>query len=242
MNTISVITVCYNCKNEIERTLKSVISQNFQGMEYIIIDGGSTDGTLDLIKKYEKNIDIIISEKDSGIYDAMNKGIQRSNGEWIVCMNAGDEFAAPDILRKVFSNPLPPDASFIYSDYLKKNHHGVITSYHTDRHKGEVFHQSAIYKKKLHEQYGYYLVTKPYIVSDLLFFLSVPEKYFLKLPFEISLSEESGVSSGLWCREQALALRVVFGQENINSAFLKYWKSRIRRWLPSTLIGKMKRH
>jgi len=85
----SIITVVLNNVNYIEETIKSVIKQNID-LQYIIIDGGSTDGTLDIIKKYEDHIELWISEKDFGIYDAMNKGIQYSSGEYIGIINSGD--------------------------------------------------------------------------------------------------------------------------------------------------------
>tara|TARA_B100000767_G_C19740437_1_gene525925 strand:- start:961 stop:1851 length:891 start_codon:yes stop_codon:yes gene_type:complete len=85
----SIITVVLNNVNYIEETIKSVIKQNID-LQYIIIDGGSTDGTLDIIKKYEDHIELWISEKDFGIYDAMNKGIRYSSGEYIGIINSGD--------------------------------------------------------------------------------------------------------------------------------------------------------
>ncbi len=241
MKKISVITICFNCKDELERTIRSVLAQDFPGMEFAVIDGGSTDGTKQLLEQYRDQIDIMVSEPDDGIYDAMNKGLRMSSGEWVICMNAGDEFASPDILRRVFSSDIPDDVTFIYSDYKRRDADGTISIHATDRHRGEVFHQSAIYKRQLHQTHGYYTVTHPYIVSDLLFFLSVPERQFMKMPFEISLSDAGGASGGLWCREQALCLRVVYGQETISSAFAKYWISRLKRLIPATLRTKVKR-
>lgn len=87
---LSVITVVLNCVGTIERTIKSIIEQECNNVEYIIIDGGSTDGTLDIIKKYEDNVSYWISEPDEGIYDAMNKGINVSTGKWIAFMNGND--------------------------------------------------------------------------------------------------------------------------------------------------------
>lgn len=89
---LSIVTVCFNAVNNIEETILSVISQSYENIEYIIIDGGSTDGTIDIIRKYESKIHYWISESDKGIYDAMNKGIRIATGEWINFMNAGDSF------------------------------------------------------------------------------------------------------------------------------------------------------
>jgi glycosyltransferase involved in cell wall biosynthesis len=87
---ISIITVSYNVVSSIEKTILSIVNQNFNNFEYIIIDGGSTDGTVDKIKKYQDKITLWVSEPDKGIYDAMNKGISYAKGEYICFINSGD--------------------------------------------------------------------------------------------------------------------------------------------------------
>nr|WP_071779299.1 glycosyltransferase family 2 protein [Sulfurimonas hongkongensis] len=94
---VSIITVVYNGEEHLEETILSIINQTYEHVEYIIIDGGSTDGTLKIIKKYEDAIDYWVSKKDSGIYDAMNKGIERASGEWINFINAGDRLIFLDL-------------------------------------------------------------------------------------------------------------------------------------------------
>lgn len=100
---ISIITVVFNGEKYIEETIQSIINQTCKNIEYIIIDGGSTDGTLDIIKKYKDRVDYWISEKDKGIYDAMNKGIDVASGEYINFLNAGDSFVNENILKKTFT-------------------------------------------------------------------------------------------------------------------------------------------
>ncbi len=99
---ISIITVVYNGEKYLEETILSVINQTYDNVEYIIIDGGSTDGTVEIIKKYEDSVDYWVSEKDDGIYDAMNKGIDIASGDWINFMNAGDSFCDEYVLENLF--------------------------------------------------------------------------------------------------------------------------------------------
>jgi len=102
--TVTFITVVYNGVNELEPTIQSILSQTHQQFEYFIIDGGSTDGTVDLIKKYEAQITGWISEKDSGLYDAMNKGMKMGKGDYLWFMNAGDEVHSGDTLQKIVNH------------------------------------------------------------------------------------------------------------------------------------------
>lgn len=106
MNTpkISIVTVTYNCKDTIEQTIRNVLSQTYPSLEYIIIDGGSTDGTRDIIEQYAEHLAYWVSEPDKGIYDAMNKGLQAATGQWILFRNSGDYFAAPTVVEDVFSH------------------------------------------------------------------------------------------------------------------------------------------
>ncbi len=112
---ISVVTVVYNGVEYLEETIKSVINQSYDNVEYIIIDGGSTDGTLDIIKKYEDKIDYWVSEADSGIYAAMNKSIALVKGEWINFMNAGDRFFDRQVLQNVYNN-IDEGVGLLYGD------------------------------------------------------------------------------------------------------------------------------
>lgn len=92
MHKISVITINYNNVSQIRRTLESVSSQTYTNLEWIIIDGGSTDGSVDIIKEYESKITYWVSEPDKGIYNAMNKGVQHATGDYCIFINSGDHF------------------------------------------------------------------------------------------------------------------------------------------------------
>ncbi|MGN6639681.1 MAG: glycosyltransferase family 2 protein [Mucilaginibacter sp.] len=100
---LSVITIVYNNVADIERTMLSVLNQTYPNIEYIIIDGLSTDGTLDIVKKYSDRISKLLSEKDEGIYDAMNKGLALATGDYVLFMNSGDEIYSNDTVAKIFA-------------------------------------------------------------------------------------------------------------------------------------------
>lgn len=99
--TFSIVTINYNDKVGIEKTIKSVINQTYKDVEYIVIDGGSTDGSVDVIKLYENHIDYWVSEKDKGVYNAMNKGIAQIHGDYVIFMNSGDCFHSNTVLEEV---------------------------------------------------------------------------------------------------------------------------------------------
>jgi glycosyltransferase involved in cell wall biosynthesis len=117
---ITVITVVYNAVSLVEDTIKSVISQRYDDVEYILVDGGSTDGTVDIIKSYEKNIAHWVSESDKGIYDAMNRAIDMASGDWINFLNAGDTFFSEYSVEQMVAN-LSCSVSVVYGDSMIKD-------------------------------------------------------------------------------------------------------------------------
>ncbi len=130
MNKISIITISFNAVNEIEKTILSVINQTYNNIEYIVIDGGSTDGTVNIIHKYLNRIAYFKSEPDKGIYDAMNKGIRVATGKWINFMNAGDYFFKNNTIEELMlsvAHSMDYDViygylvhSYQYGNYIRK--------------------------------------------------------------------------------------------------------------------------
>lgn len=121
----SVITVCYNAEATIEDTIQSVISQTYHHVEYIIVDGASKDRTMDIVNRYREHIAIIVSERDKGLYDAMNKGIGLATGDYLCFLNAGDSFHEDDTLQQmVHSIRTPQLPDVLYGETELVDHEG----------------------------------------------------------------------------------------------------------------------
>lgn len=161
---ISVITACRNSEQTIEKTIQSVLSQDYPDIEYIIIDGASTDNTLKVIDKYKNQIDKLISEPDAGIYDALNKGIALARGEIIGFLHADDIYASENSLRIVADafNSKKPDA--VYGDLLyvkKENTQKIIRNWKAGSFSAKKIakgwmppHPTFLVRKKIYEQFG----------------------------------------------------------------------------------------
>ena len=197
----SIITVNYNNKEGLRHTIESVIHQTFRDFEFIIIDGGSTDGSVDILKEYDKQITCWVSEKDSGIYNAMNKGIAKATGEYLNFMNSGDCFYAPDILEKVANYQY--DADFIvgkdyhYNVKKQRGHASVQPPRTTMIHFfiATLDHQSTFIKRELFNNSPY--DENHRLVSDWIFFTEkiVKEgKSVQFIPDIICRREEGGLS------------------------------------------------
>ncbi|WP_196596236.1 glycosyltransferase family 2 protein [Pectinatus frisingensis] len=165
---ISIITVSYNAARTIEQTIQSVVNQTYDNIEYIIIDGGSTDGTVDIIKKYENKIAYWVSEPDDGIYDAMNKGLGKVTGDVIGIINSDDwyDINTVDNLIQIFrenTNVGVIYGDLIFCDYLGKTlYRGKpnIRKLHKDM---TIFHPTVFFRYCLYKQYGGF--SDKYIIS-----------------------------------------------------------------------------
>jgi glycosyltransferase involved in cell wall biosynthesis len=161
---ISLITVAYNAQNTIERCITSVLEQKFKNIQYIIIDGGSTDNTIQIINKYKGKIDFFQSGPDDGIYDAMNKGITRANGNIVGTLNADDLFANDEVLNDVAIAFANVQTSILYGDldYIDQDDK-VIRKWRSGRYKNGMFnlgwmppHPTFYCRRELFEELGNY--------------------------------------------------------------------------------------
>ncbi|WP_299286705.1 glycosyltransferase family 2 protein [uncultured Mucilaginibacter sp.] len=159
---LSVITVVFNNAKDVERTMLSVLNQTYPNIEYLVVDGKSTDGTVKIIEKYRERLAVFISEKDAGIYDAMNKGLALAKGGYVVFMNSGDEFYEKDTVKTVFATA--PDADIYYGETEMVNEQ--LQSLGQRRHKSpenftwkdfkygmSVSHQAIFIRRNLAEPY-----------------------------------------------------------------------------------------
>jgi len=128
---VSIITPVFNNKKTIKDTIDSVLNQSYKNIEYIIVDGASKDGTLDIIKSYKNKITKVISQKDNGIYDAMNKGIKASSGEIIAIINSDDMYYDKNVISKIAGAFKNKNVNIVYSDivYVDKNNTDKIRRY-----------------------------------------------------------------------------------------------------------------
>jgi acetyltransferase-like isoleucine patch superfamily enzyme len=201
---ISVITIVYNGVNVIDKTINSVINQSYKNIEYIVVDGGSADGTVEIIKKYSEKINYWISEKDKGIYDAMNKGIAAANGDWIIFINCGDFFYSNTVLSEIFVNKANDiiDADIIYGRskmFYKDGRQTELVFHHSinEHWKGPVFRHGAMFTKKDILKQEQFLVEKSFKVSadfELIYRLYKKGYSFKRTDTLVLLFEKEGLS------------------------------------------------
>jgi glycosyltransferase involved in cell wall biosynthesis len=196
---VTVITVVLNGVSEIETTLHSIAEQSYSNIELIVLDGGSIDGTVKIIESFNKEIDYWTSEKDAGIYDAMNKGISYSTGDWLCFMNAGDRFYDTDVLRSIFDTVCLEELDIIYGDHTVTYPNGkerdIVAGDVVNLWKGSQFcHQSVFVRTTFH-------VANPYkfdlrIASDYQFFYNAMKSgaRFKKVNRKVSYISSGGLS------------------------------------------------
>lgn len=196
----SVITINYNNVEGLRRTIKSVVCQTFRDFEYIIIDGGSDDGSVDVIREYEDNITYWVSEKDRGIYHAMNKGVAVAQGEYCIFMNSGDVFFSDDVLADmakeindediIIGNVLTADTQIKMSPPPS----GKLTMYHL--YSGAIPHQGTFVKLSIQQKHPFDEGMR--IAADWKFFLQciIFDNCSVKYTnIDVALYDMAGISS-----------------------------------------------
>lgn len=192
---ITVATVTFNCKDIIEESLLSIVNQTYQNKEYIIIDGGSTDGTLDVLNKYKDRIDIFVSEPDKGIYDAMNKALKKASGDYLIFIGADDHLMSWHTLEDIASKL--KDQSHVYYGNVYFEEYNLIHKGKFNKVKRAIFnycHQSIFYPKAAYKNYQYDLKYRLYADDDYNF--RVSEKFpFSYIGNTVSFYAKGGASA-----------------------------------------------
>lgn len=236
---LSIITVCFNEAARIALTCESVVNQTFQDFEWIVIDGGSTDGTLDILKKYERRMNYFVSEPDRGIYHAMNKGIAQAHGKYLLFLNGGDYLYETETLANIFSGNSILDHDIYYGDLVLEREQNLkyytidFTNVYATFARRTLPHQATFIKRTLFQTYGMYDESFT-IAADLEFFLRVfvsnpyrKQHTIEHLPFIISVFEKDGISS------RSLKQRYIENR-NIRKRHYPAWYLiyyHIKRWL-----------
>lgn len=192
---ISIITVTYNAENSIDKTLRSISEQSYKNIEYLIIDGESQDKTLEIINKYSKSISNLISEKDRGIYDAMNKGLTIAHGDFVIFMGAGDVFYSDKTIETAVSYMVDKDAVYYGNAMMlpiQKLHWGKFNKIKLGI--GNICHQTIFYPRCVYINYTYddrYRLFADYVLNINLF---VTHKFFY-IPEVIAYYDIGGLSA-----------------------------------------------
>ncbi len=207
---LSVITVTLNAVDGLASTLQSVNSQKRRGeIEFVVIDGFSMDGSLELLDINRNEIDSLVSSKDRGVYDAMNKGVKQSTGDWLYFLNAGDKFVNEDSLSFILD--AMDDSDVLYSDVLVDKSSGIYT-FETSFDKCKLNHQGFIYRRELHERFGPYAVIKGFTAADYFFFLQLDGLKVKKLIKPIAIFQLGGLSSSVNAVRQKYCLDFLSGK------------------------------
>lgn len=217
MKQFTIITVCLNTEAEIEKTIRSVLEQDYTDFEYLIKDGGSTDQTLKIAESFadafaERGITYrVISRPDQGVYDAMNQAVQEARGEWLLFLNAGDWFVQKSILSRFHAEPAMTKADIVYGDmcFRDEDLYGIIKAQPLEsiRFRYPFCHQCLFTRRTL-------LCDSPYstryrICSDYQFYLRMFQegKNFAYVPVVVSVFSKGGISSDtIACEQEVLKM------------------------------------
>lgn len=246
---LSIITINYNNVEDLEKTIQSVISQTYQNFEYLVIDGDSNDGSKDVIDKYRPNIHYNISETDTGIYNAMNKGIKASKGEYLLFLNSGDILNGINAVSD-FINHIDFIGDIIYGDYKFEMGEKIYPDYLTPLFfvRTSLPHQSTFFKREVFEKMGNYEESYK-IVADRAFYIKCflsNQFVFKHINYPLTVYDLSGVSNDPLHSEKQLLENERMFQEYYGLYFEDYKKmlclqSELNKAKRETLFGIFKR-
>tara|TARA_B100000700_G_C14916371_1_gene794890 strand:+ start:406 stop:1227 length:822 start_codon:yes stop_codon:yes gene_type:complete len=252
---VSIVTTCFNAEKTIERTIKSVMNQNYSNIEYIIIDACSTDKTIKIIKRYENHINYFLSEKDNGISDGWNKGIKKCKGEFIQILNSDDCMPKNKIIESINCFNKHLDASYVFGDLIMVNdnsdplyrikgdeNYSREIEYWTPR----INHPTLMVKKAIYDKYGYF--NKKYkIAMDYEWLLRIHKQGAIGYYSEkiISFMQEGGQSEKLISAiNEEYNIAVKYGKPKIiiiSIQIIRYIKTNVRKLIETLFHFKYKK-
>lgn len=246
---LSIITINYNDASGLEKTIQSVISQTYQHVDYLVIDGGSIDGSKGVIEKWLTHIEYHISEPDTGIYNAMNKGIKAAKGDYLLFLNSGDLFNGSTALVDFISHP-DFGGDIIYGDYQFEEGEKIFPDQLTPLFfvRTSLPHQSTLFKREVFDEMGLY--EEHYtIVSDRAFYIKCflsNQFVFKHIPYSLSIYDLSGISNNLEYTEKQSSENATMFQEQYGLFYEDYEKmlllqSQLNQARRETVSGILKR-
>ncbi len=248
---ITIITVVRNAAADLEKTMRSVAGQDYSPVEYIVIDGGSTDGTVEVIKSHAEHVAYWVSEPDKGIYDAMNKGLAKASGEWVNFMNAGDVFFSEKVLTGIFIQDME-DTDVLYGDSIA--HYPAFKAWRKampleDIWKGMICcHQAMFFRTTLFKNRAYMPGLTFSADYEVVLWLHHSGKNFRYVPKTIAVFDTRGTSNSNMVKSARSNLEILkssralaphekrFHYQVIFQSVLTEW---IYRLLPVTVINAM---
>jgi glycosyltransferase involved in cell wall biosynthesis len=247
MPLLSLITINYNNAPGLKKTIDSVVHQSFKNFEYIVIDGGSTDNSTDYLSEYAVHISHQVSEKDEGIYNAMNKGIKAASGDYLLFLNSGDVLASADVLENVHHH-LNGAEGIVYGDLQLLKNEQITTEVSPEKigvyelMLSTIWHPTAFIKRDLFEKYGLYNENLK-ITADYEFFIRCIIKHKIStkhISVPITLFDLSGISNQQEQQQKQSLEREKSWQLNVSGfrySFIKLYIWLKRRWL--SYMGKL---
>lgn len=213
--TVTVATVVFNGATEIARTIDSVLAQDYPNLEYVVIDGNSSDGTQTIVAGYGDAIDLFVTEPDQGIYDGMNKAITRASGEYILFMNSGDVFASPDALSCLAQATRRGVEQVLYGGWIRDDMQGRKTEHRPNLPKGLFNHQAVLYSRSLHAKFGDYVNVRDFTTADYFFFAIAMTNKSVScnvVDKAVAVIDTGGISAGLQTLSQKYAIDYLCGR------------------------------
>jgi len=226
---VSIVTVVYNNKELIEGAIESVLSQKYKSIEYIVIDGGSTDGTVEVIKKYRDNISVFLSEPDDGVYDALNKGIALATGDVIALLHSDDLLCDENVVADMINKMFESESEFCFSDMLiVDNQSGKVLRYYMANYFSHWLfrvgwmppHPTCFINKSIFDEFGLYS-SKYKLAGDFDFLVRIFHQRDIKWSYldRVTVMMRSGGLSNSGIKSKLLAFKEINSSLKANNVW-----------------------